>query len=457
LNRLWQFFKSVKLTVVLLLTLAGTSVIGTLIPQNQAPSAYFNSFGPFLYRLFHVLGIFDMYHSWWFQGFMVMLALNIIVCSIDRLSATWKIIFVKAPVFRRARFQKTAARQVFTDPRPPDQLVPIVRDQMARAFGRIRHEEQDDGYRLYAERWRWSRLGVYGVHLSVVLLLAGGLIGSIFGFEGSVSIAEGESATAIRLRQSGLARDLDFTIRCDKFTVSFYDTGAPREFRSDLTIIEQGREVLKKAIIVNDPLHYKGISIFQSSYGTLPARGATLVFTSKETGMRYPVPVKIGDKVDIPEQLGTFVLEGFRSDARFRGHPVGDAFAGRLVPLNGGEGKEILLPLHFPSFDRMRQGDVVVSVEKLEQGYYTGLQVSRDPGVWVVYTGFVLMLVGCFITFFMAHQQICLEVTPHASGSTVTVSGKANKNPLGMERKVERLAVRLAGGDASILEDKAVN
>ena len=37
-----------------------------------------------------------------------------------------------------------------------------------------------------------------------------------------------------------------------------------------LTILENGKEVLKKSIVVNDPLTYKGISIYQSSYGMVP-------------------------------------------------------------------------------------------------------------------------------------------------------------------------------------------
>jgi len=84
-NSIWKFFTSVRLTVVLLLTLAATSIIGTLIPQNEAPRAYIQAFGPALYRFFELLGFLDLYHSWWFQTLMLLLALNILVCSIDRL------------------------------------------------------------------------------------------------------------------------------------------------------------------------------------------------------------------------------------------------------------------------------------------------------------------------------------------------------------------------------------
>ena len=57
-NKIWYFFSSVRLTVVLLLSLAATSIIGTLIPQNESPQAYLQAFGPSLYRFFDLLGFF---------------------------------------------------------------------------------------------------------------------------------------------------------------------------------------------------------------------------------------------------------------------------------------------------------------------------------------------------------------------------------------------------------------
>ena len=81
-NPVWKFFVSVKLTVFLLLSLAATSVIGTLIPQNADPEIYFHRFGPFLFRLFGVLDIYDMYHAWWFQLLLFLLIANIVVTGI---------------------------------------------------------------------------------------------------------------------------------------------------------------------------------------------------------------------------------------------------------------------------------------------------------------------------------------------------------------------------------------
>ena len=56
-------------------------------------------------------------------------------------------------------------------------------------------------------------------------------------------------------------------MRLDQFSVSFYSSGAPKEFKSTVTILEGDRQVLTESIRVNHPLTYKGISFYQSSYG----------------------------------------------------------------------------------------------------------------------------------------------------------------------------------------------
>lgn len=443
LRPIWELFASVKLSVLILISLAATSIIGTLIPQNETPAAYMRTYGEFLYRIFYILDIFDMYHSWWFQFLLMMLATNVVVCSIDRLSATWKIIFVKNPSFNPSQFQRQANKESFIIDRTPENLKETYTAFITRSFRFHRVDEIDQGCRIFAERGRWTRLGVYSVHLSVLILLIGGVIGSLFGFEGFVNIPEGETVNTIRLRYSGQIKALNFSIRCDDFDVQFYDSGAPKEYRSRLTIIENGKSVIQKDIIVNDPLHYKGINIFQSSYGALAAKGGTLLLKSASTGMVYSVAFTVGKTVSIPENGGEVLITAFRDSFNFRGHNIGEIFIGKLTRKND-PATELVLPLRFPEFDKMRKGEWTISVTDPEYHYYTGLQVTNDPSVWIVYVGFIIMIIGCFVTFFMAHQRICVEIVQKGGRSIVWVSGTANKNKLGMEQKVQTLSEKLS-------------
>jgi cytochrome c biogenesis protein len=439
---LWKFFASVKLTVMLLLTLAVTSVLGTVIPQNENPAAYIHEYGEFLYRIFKLLNIFDMYHSWWFQILIFFLTINIVVCSIERLSSTWKTVFAKSPSFDIVRF-KNSFKEEFSDHRTPEDLKSRFLPVVSKFFRYTRIEEREKGFVIFAEKGRWTRFGVYAVHLSVVLLLIGGLIGSFFGFEGFVNIPEGESVKSIILRNTGKEKPLDFEIRCVDFSVSFYESGAPKEYRSKLVILENGMPVIKKDIIVNDPLMYRGINIFQSSYGTARPEKVELNFTDRETGMIYRKNAAIGEEIDIPEGRGKLVIREYTNSFNFRGHNLGDAFLGILTPTNGSQ-TELVIPLNFPSFDKMRKDDFFISAESSRKRYYTGLQVTKDPGVPVVYAGFILMILGCFVAFFMSHQKICVEVVNKGGKSRVMVAGIANKNKMGMQARTHRISKLLS-------------
>jgi cytochrome c biogenesis protein len=468
IDSLWKFFASVKLTVVVLLSLAATSIIGTVVPQNQAPADYLKAYGEFVFRIFSVLDIFDMYHSWWFQLLLLLLTVNIVICSVDRLSATWSIIFPGLPRFNPSRFRKLKNQQTFRTRRSADEVKALVAPMLAKSFRYREVLDTDGGYMLFAEKGRLTRLGVYAVHSSILLLVLGGLIGSLFGFEGYVNIPEGETADSIRLRNSGKIEKLDFAIRCDDFSLSLYENGAPKEYRSRLTILKNGQPVLQKDIIVNDPLRYEGVNLFQSSYGQLPQNSLSqrptnseapkgdieLSFTSQDSGVAYRKTAAIGQPIDLPEGLGKFTLVEYQSNAQFRGQDIGEALIGILTPPNSPP-QEVLLPLRFANFDKMRKGKVFIAVlgEKgkptppptmPEMRYYTGLQVTRDPGVWVVYFGFGLMILGCYITFFTSHQQVCLEVAKSGGQQRVTLSGVANKNKMNLDRKLAQLSEKLS-------------
>ena len=150
-SKIWNFFTSVKLTIVLLLSLATTSIIGTLIPQNEDPQAYFQAFGGVLYQLFNLLDLFDMYHSWWFQLLIILLTANIIVCSIDRMSSNRRILFVRNPSFNLARFRNLKQRQEFTSEGTSQQLKDVYQKFIARRYRHNQVEATENGFAIFGK------------------------------------------------------------------------------------------------------------------------------------------------------------------------------------------------------------------------------------------------------------------------------------------------------------------
>jgi len=450
LKEFWKFFSSVKLTVSILLTIAATSIIGTVIPQNNPIAIeHFRQNQKLLYGILHTFDVFNMYHSWWFQTLLILLAINIFVCSYDRIFATWKIVFTKKPPFNLSRFRKIKQKEEFSERRSPGVLEKMYMPVVSHHYSYCKLEKTNDGFCIFAEKWRWTRFGVYVVHLSIILLLFGCLISSIFGFEGFVNIPVGSTVSYMEIGSTNKTYDLGFEVRCDDFNVSYYDQGdrMPKEYRSALTILEDGKPVFQKDIIVNDPLRYKGISFFQNSWGEvpmdIPPKELTLTFKSRETGLEYTKKTGLKQKVVLPEGKGIFTVDEYTDSFEFRGHAIGEAFLGTLTDAEGMT-TNVILSLQFSRFDEMRGGDVVISVADLPHVYYTGLQATKDPGVPVVYTGFSVLIIGIAITFFISHQRVCIDVRKKGKGSMVTVTGTSNRNNVGMQNKMATLSKKLS-------------
>ncbi len=450
-EKIWQFFCSVKLTVITLVLLAGTSIIGTVILQNGSQSEYLRLYGEAFYKIIKAFKFDDMYNAWWFLSLIIILCINIVVCSIERLSITWKIIFPKKIKFSAERFRRQKSLETFTINKDFASVSANCETFLYRVIGKVKvkvkvkviKELTSNSTIMFAEKGRWTRLCVYVVHSSILLLLIGALIGAVFGFKAQLNLDEGKTSDQAVIFKTKEHVNLGFSIKCNTFDVKFYDTGAPEEFKSNLTIIENGKASFTKDILVNHPLRYKGINIFQASYGTAVPDSAVIEITRLSDKNITTVAIKVGEEIKLQEDKGIFKLEGFLPHFDFRGHNLGETFVGR-VTLEENNSFQIAMPVKFPTFDKMRKGQFAFVVKDFEKKHYTGLQITKDPGVWYVYAGFILMIIGCWITFFMSHESYFIEIKKQSNmSSKVTVSGITNRNNYGMRLKIKKYAVKL--------------
>lgn len=444
-EKIWQFFCSTQLAIYTLVLLALTSIIGTIVLQNGSSDEYIQAYGHGLYNLIKILDFDDMYHAWWFLGLIMVLCINIIVCSVERLSVTWKIIFPEKITFNPDRFRKTKNKEVITLDKNISELTEKSKKLLARQIGKVLSEKTEKGVALYAEKGRWSRLGVYVVHTSLLFLMIGALIGAVFGFKANLNLDEGKSADTAIHQGNKNPIFLGFTIRCNDFNVKFYDTGAPEEYKSNLTIIENGKEVLTRDIFVNHPLSYKGINIFQSSYGAAPPQSATIEVTGANNQQPETIVIKIGEEILLSDGITIFKMEGSIPHFDFNGNDLGQAFIGRITEKNG-KSYQIRLPLKFPTFDKMRKGSFTFAIKGIEQKHYTGLHITKDPGLWYVYAGFVLMIIGCWITFFISHESYFIEIQSiDEKSASVLITGTSNRNVHGLKSRIQKISKTIKG------------
>lgn len=454
-NLIWDILSSVKFTLILLIMLAVTSIFGTIIPQQEGSAEFAGKLSPGLANLFNSLQLFDMYHSTWFRLIISFLALNLIICSINRFPGTLRLFRLKPKPDRSKPFEDLAPERNLSFKGELKQVTETVIEGLKGQYKDIVQKEADKGNFLYVEKGRFTLFGVYLVHLSVLLILIGAIIGSIFGFNGYVTILEGDSTDSIILRNSAghTHKDLGFNVFCEKFSVDFYDNGSPKEFRSDLSFSENGDTVQRGSLLVNHPITFKGVTFYQAEYGSLPGTRARLGVSRTDGEFNDSLmDVETGKPISLPGNGGQIILSDLSDDFM----RMGPAASIRIIPP---EGEEIILWLfeyidiirerfpgfsdQSPKFNPSAYEPYTFYLDSIESINYTVLQVNRDPGVPLVYAGFSMIMIGLIITFFTSHRRIWVRVMENKDNISISVAGKANKNPVGIERELDQLISKL--------------
>jgi cytochrome c biogenesis protein len=440
LEWLYDKLSSMKLTVTIFLLLALCSVLGTLLPQGTDMEELVAHYGPNLGWWLNALGINDLYRTAWFRLILLSLCLNLIVCSLQRLPKSLKLMQHRDEQINPEKFAKFTFHKEMLLKLPFEEVKSRLIGVFPELFARLEPVDTPDAFGAVAEKGRWTLLVVYAVHASVLMILLGALLGSVFGFKGFMNLAEGETSGEVILGGGTSMVNLPFQIRCDNFDVSFYDTGAPKEFRSDLTVIDRGKPVFEQSIYVNDPLTYEGVTFYQSSYGPI-LKKAEVELLDRNTGTAYQAFLPYREIVTVPGTQDRVQIMQYQDNF----HQFGKAVA--LVLLRENEeptGSWILMDM--PEFHGNRLNNYQIKVLQAETGHYTGLQVKRDPGVWFVYVGFTIMLVGIGVAFYSSHRKIWVWASPQTKGKHLTrlmIAARPNKNPLAFEQDFHRLCERL--------------
>ncbi len=426
----------------LLISLAVISIIGTVIPQGIPPEEYLAQISPAKIKLYKALGFFDMYHSWWFILLLYLLTVNLIACSIKRLPHIWKIV-TRPETILSGTLEKTLANvATIKTPDEPSAVKERIVTFLSTGFAEPVVTEVDGAWHLFAQKTPWCRLSVYFVHLSVIIIFIGAMAGSLFGYKGFVNILEGESVSKVMLR-SEKELDLGFSLRLEQFSVTKYPSGAPKEFKSILTVLENGKPVpdyTNARVIVNDPLTYKGITFYQSSYGN----AGNYYLTITDLDGKNPVPLTVSGQssVTLPDGSSLHVLEATQDVSQFAQGVSGPAAQVELHTANGKTESFVIYANHPELNIRHAQQHgtgPVIHYKGAEERMYTGLQVAKDPGVWVVWLGCFLMVFGIYAAFFLSHRRIWVRI----HGGTVTIGGNASKNQSDFLHTFESLVERL--------------
>jgi cytochrome c biogenesis protein len=450
-NPFWSFFTSVYLTITLLVLMVILSIVGTLIPQQDAARGFIQVISPGLASFLQTMQAFDVFHSVWFFLLMLLLCLNLIVCSLNRWPLTWKQ-FRGAPLAEEeGLFRGLTPERICMCDEDVETITGRMEVLLSRKYRKIIVNcEKEDAIIICGERGRYSRFAVYAVHVSLLLLIMGAFTGAFWGWEGYVNIGEGETADAIDLKGAEGTKKLPFTIRCDKFLVAFYENGAPKTFRSDLTFLQDGKTLFQGPLLVNHPISLEGVRVYQASYGSSPDGRASLAF-SRGGGEEKIIKVGPGESFALPEKNGTVQIARIEEDLMKMGPAV-------KIIVHSGEGdvscwvfqhidkiREMSpgVTEQIPMFNPALFKPYIFVLKGIEERHYTGLQISSDPGAPLVAAAAVFMMMGLMGTFFASHRRIWIKIERAGEKTKISVAARTNKHRVVLDREVRQLTERI--------------
>jgi cytochrome c biogenesis protein len=450
-DRLWRLLSSVRFAILLIALAAGGVLAGTLIMQAPAETASNpDSFAAWLARprdkygepwatLFGALDLYRVFSSLWFRGLLAVLTLSVVVCTVNRMPGIMA--SIKRPAVRvpERLFERAPLRAEFTYEHgavSAEQVqVQGAKVLAARRF-RVLPSRADEAYVLFADKNRFGKLGTFLNHIGIVTILGAGVLGGALGWrEDGFMVPEGSTRA--------VGHDTGLTVRSDSFVDEYFPNGTPKDYRSDLVLMEQGREVARKTIRVNDPLEYKGVRFHQAFFG--PA--AVMRVTDAEGRVVHEDGVSLGYEFTgggLARNGGYFVL-GNRRMAVYVLVPAAQRAPDPDIPA-GSVRLEIFEPRQEkPSaIETLPQGTprqiMGYTFEFLRERQFSGLQVAYNPAINVIWVAAACMILGTIAVFNFPLRRVWLRADSGPAGVRLRLAAVSNRDVL-FAREFESLAL----------------
>jgi cytochrome c biogenesis protein len=449
-DAIWDGFASLRLTIPLMLLLASACTLGTFAnPENRPMTEIRAAIGhAWFYPGYQFFELNDLFHSWWFVLLLVMITLNLTACTIERLPRIFKIALRPEKRLNDTQLRGIKHSLHLQSKSPPAKAAAEVAALLrARGFEpevlRAEGAGPDAGSTyVFAEKGRYSRFGVWTVHLSLFLTLAGALLGRLMGKEGIVNVPMDGGTFDFIFRKtaagSPFKEPLGFNVRVDDFRLLKYVNGNPRSFESDLVVLDPlGKPLERQTIKVGDPLVHGGWTFYQASYLADPSRDRVKLAISdlRKGGEAKLFRLGKDGVATMPDGI-QFHVTNYTEHFAQLGPAVEVA---RAAPT--GEKTSFWVFQKYPEFDaKNRGGSYGLRFDGLDAFYFTGLQVARDPGYPFWLAGCCILFLGLSIAFYTSHRRIWARAKPNGE---LVLAGAAHKNQAAFEEVFAELSQAL--------------
>ena len=447
---IWNLFRSFKLAIFLLITLGILSIISLVLGEvlnTRFPNwnvYYAQKFGEGMFHFMKAIGVFNPFHSFIYQFFLIILAANIVICTFSRfkyyIHQAISKSFRQSPEDFRVVNQKTSLDINGNSETILSKISPIFK----KRFFKFYTSGSDGHVAAFATRGGLSRFGFILIHLGLLILLIGGVVTSKFGY----SVYKwGGKGDYIR------APGAKFLVRVDDFKVITTPRGEIKDYLATLTVVEKGKDLLTKKVEVNRPLRYRGFNFYQSSY-TINARAvnsATLRIIPVDGTKDTTVVVPFRKMANLQGSPYSMEVTDFVADFRMENNRVysaSDQPRNPAVEISVFKGDSLLYKewsfLYFPELHKIKNAKYNFNLLSFNAAYMTGLEITTNPGANLILLGIAMMTLGIILSFYMYHKRYWILLEPSKNGRVnLLIGGATTKGKRDFRREMDEIVAEI--------------
>lgn len=466
-DKVWNFFSSVKVGVALIIITLIASALGTIFPQEfyvqagtEAERAlyYEQNYGS-IGKVYYELGLSDLYNSWWYQILVGLLGISIIVASLDRGIPLYKSL-KNQRVKRHESFmkrQRIVASGAVTEGDPAKTL-DLVEEKMVN----LRYKVRRDGNALLAEKNRFARSGPYINHLGLIIFLLGVMLRFVPGFhvDESMWIREGEMRAIPGMD--------GYFLENEQFIIETYENDPTRaqieqgvsaiakNYQTNVKLYKQAEgavpgdlenvELVKEySIRVNHPLQYDGYSLYQMDYRLNELKTMTFDLTHKESGESLgsiTIDLTNPEKEYVLGEDTKVILVGYYPD--FSGlkngepqtaspNPNNPAFVFKMITPDKPDGEVSFVTIGSAAIEA-EDNEYKMSFKNVETRNVSGLTIRKDVTIPILIVGGFIFLLGLAIGSYWNHRRLWVQ---QLEDGTILLAAHTNKNWFSIKKDLD--------------------
>ncbi len=424
---------SMRVALVALFVLAVLTLAGILL--NQAPSSVTSNQAAYAEWLSSVrpdyggwtgilnaLGLFSVFSSIWFRGTVLFLSVSVLTCSVRRFPGLWRTATRPRMVMTDAFFERAPHTARIVSEKDQGAALAALRTAFRKNGFRVSTERDGEDIHVCADRFRWGPFGRIAAHVSFVVILLGAVATGTGGFrDESFAIPVGD--------RMAVGHGTGLAVEAKSFVDSYYPSGPPRAYESQLVLYKNGVPVHTQEDRVNHPMRYDGVTFYQSYFG--PAVVMRAQTSSGQVIFNQGVALQY-ESQDEKESIGRFELPQQGLKVFVVSPRSGEIDPG--IPAGSTQLEVYDIDNETPAgIQVLSQGKPAtiagVRFTFVREREFTGLIVAHDPGATIVWIGAALLVLGLFTTFYFPHRRVRAVLRPGAGGSEIGIAAIERRHP----------------------------